>query len=209
VDKILKGACDILQRAGKKSGIDGYGDRSRSRSWEIASALWSSVAGLGLGYTYPPASFEVEGQKVRTPGSILENKLATCLDTSLLFASALEQAGLNPIIILTKGHAFAGVWLQPQEFSQLIIPEAAAVRKRIELQELIVFETTLVTQSPPASFSAAIDAGSKQLRDEVELAMETVEPMVCPLTATLTASISRFGATTLGTLIGAMVGGSL
>jgi very-short-patch-repair endonuclease len=166
VDKILKGASDILQRAGKKSGIDGYGDRSRSRSWEIASALWSSVAGVGLSYAHPPASFEIEGQKVRTPRSILENKLATCLDTAALFASALEQAGLNPIIILTKGHAFAAVWLQPQEFSQLIVSEAAALRKRIELQELIVFETTLVTQSPPASFSAAIDAGNKQLRDE-------------------------------------------
>jgi hypothetical protein len=166
VDKILKGASDILQRAGKKSGIDGYGDRSRSRSWEIASALWSSVAGIGLSYAYPPASFEIEGQKIRTPGSILENKLATCLDTAALFASALEQAGLNPIIILTKGHAFAGMWLQPQEFSQLIVLEAAAVRKRIELQELIVFETTLVTQSPPAPFSAAIDAANKQLRDE-------------------------------------------
>ncbi len=166
VDKILKGASDILQRAGKKSGIDGYGDRSRSRSWEIASALWSSVAGIGLSYAYPPASFEIEGQKIRTPGSILENKLATCLDTAALFASSLEQAGLNPIIVLTKGHAFVGVWLQPQEFSQLIVSEAAAVRKRIELQELIVFETTLVTQSPPASFSVAINAGNKQLRDE-------------------------------------------
>jgi very-short-patch-repair endonuclease len=166
VDKILKGASDILQRAGKKSGIDGYGDRSRSRSWEIASALWSSIAGMALSYAYPSASFETEGQKVRTPGSILENKLATCLDTSTLFASALEQAGLNPIIILTKGHAFVGVWLQPQEFSQLIVAEAAAVRKRIELQELIVFETTLITQSPPVSFSTAIDAAKKQLRDD-------------------------------------------
>lgn len=166
VDKILKGASDILQRAGKKSGIDGYGDRSRSRSWEIASALWSSIAGMALSYAYPPASFETEGQKIRTPGWILENKLATCLDTSTLFASALEQAGLNPIIILTKGHAFVGVWLQPQEFSQLTVAEAAAIRKRIELQELVVFETTLVTQSPPAPFSAAIDAAKKQLRDD-------------------------------------------
>lgn len=166
VDRILKGASDILQRAGKKAGIDGYGERSRSRSWEIASALWSSVAGIGLSYTYPPASFEIEGQKVRTPGSILENKVATCLDTATLFASALEQAGLNPIIILTKGHAFTGVWLQPQEFSQLIVSEAAAIRKRIELQEIIVFETTLVSQSPPASFSAAIDIARKQLNDE-------------------------------------------
>lgn len=166
VDKILKAAGDILRRAGKNAGINGYEDRSRSRTWQLASAIWSSIAGLGLGYAHPPASFEVEGQKIRTPGAIIDGKLATCLDTSALFASALEQAGLNPILILSQGHAFVGVWLQPQEFSQLITEEAAAIRKRIELQELLVFETTLVTQSPAAAFSVAVEVAGKRLTDE-------------------------------------------
>jgi len=166
VDKVLKAASDVLRRAGKESGIDGYKSKSRTRTWELASAIWSAISGLGLGYAYPPASFEVEGQKVRTPGAILEGRLATCLDTSMLFASAFEQAGLNPLIILSDGHAFVGLWLQPQEFSQLTTDEAAAVRKRVELQELLVFETTLVTQSPAPSFSAAVEAAKKNLSDE-------------------------------------------
>jgi very-short-patch-repair endonuclease len=166
VDKVLKAASDVLRRAGKESGIDGYKSKSRMRTWELASAIWSAVSGLGLGYSYPPASFEVEGQKVRTPGAILEGRLATCLDTSMLFASAMEQAGLNPLIILSQGHAFVGVWLQPQEFSQLTTDEAAAVRKRVELQEMLVFETTLVTNSPVPSFSTAVEAGKKKLSDE-------------------------------------------
>jgi very-short-patch-repair endonuclease len=166
IDKILKAASDVLRRAGKNAGINGYEDRSRSRTWQLASAIWSSIAGLGLGYAHPPASFEVEGQKIRTPGAIIDRKLATCLDTSALFASALEQAGLNPILILSQGHAFVGVWLQPQEFSQLITEEAAAIRKRIELQELVAFETTLVTQSPAAAFSVAVEVTGKRLTDE-------------------------------------------
>jgi very-short-patch-repair endonuclease len=166
VDKVLKAASDVLRSAGKESGIDGYKSKSRTRTWELASAIWSAISGLGLGYTYPPASFEVEGQKVRTPGAIMEGRLATCLDTSMLFASALEQASLNPLIILSEGHAFVGVWLQPQEFSQLTTDEAAAVRKRVELQELLVFETTLVTQSPVPSFSMAVEAAKKNLSDE-------------------------------------------
>lgn len=166
VDKVLKAASDVLRRAGKESGIDGYKSKSRSRTWELVSAIWSAISGLGLGYSYPPASFEVEGQKIRTPGAILEGRLATCLDTSMLFASALEQASLNPLIILSDGHAFVGVWLQPQEFSQLTTDEAAAVRKRVELQELLVFETTLVTQSPVPSFSMAVEAAKKNLSDE-------------------------------------------
>lgn len=166
VDRVLKGASDVLRRAGKLAGIDGYESKSRSRSWELASAIWSSVAGLGISYTLPPASFEQVGQKIRTPGAVLEGKVATCLDTTLLFAAALEQARLNPLLVFTKGHAFVGVWLQPQEFSQLITDEAAAVRKRVELQELLVFETTLVTNSPVPGFSVAVDQAKRQLIDE-------------------------------------------
>ena len=89
---------------------------------------------------------------MRTPGAILDGRVATCLDTSLLFAAALEQAGLNPLLILTPGHAFAGLWLQPVEFATLLTDEAAALRRRIDLSELIVFETTLATHaSPPDS----------------------------------------------------------
>lgn len=166
VDKVLKAASDVLKRAGKESGIDGYKSKSRTRTWELVSAIWSAVSGLDLGYAYPPASFEVQGQKVRTPGAIMEGRLATCLDSSMLFASALEQASLNPLIILSEGHACVGVWLQPQEFSQLTIDEAAAVRKRVELQEMLVFETTLVTQSPAPSFSVAVEGGKKSMTDE-------------------------------------------
>lgn len=166
VDKVLKAASEVLRRAGKSCAIDGYEGRSRSRTWELASAIWSAIAGMKLSYTLPPASFEKEGQKIRTPGAIMEGGVATCLDTSMLFAAALEQARLNPIIILTEGHAFVGLWLQPQEFSQLTTDEAMAVRKRIELQEIVVFESTLVTNSPVPSFSQAVEEAKRKLNDD-------------------------------------------
>ena len=166
IDRILKAASDVLRRAGKPAGIDGYESKSRTRTWELVSAIWSAVAGMELSYALPPASFEEIGQKVRAPGAILEGRVATCLDSALLFASAMEQASLNPLIVLTKGHAFVGVWLQPQEFSQLLNDEAAAVRKRIELQELLVFETTMITHSPVPGFGQAVEQGKRQLTDE-------------------------------------------
>jgi very-short-patch-repair endonuclease len=166
VDRILKSASDVLRRAGKADGINGYESKSRTRTWELTSAIWSAVCGLKLSYALPPASFETFGQKVRTPSLILEGGVATCLDTALLFAAALEQAGLNALLLLTKGHAFAGVWLQPQEFSQLITDEASAVRKRIDLKEALVFETTLATQFPVPSFSQAISTAERQVNDD-------------------------------------------
>jgi hypothetical protein len=163
IDEVLKAASRVLGRAGKPDGINGYEAKSRTRVWELASAIWSSVAGLRLSYALPPASFETQGQKVRAPGTILEGGLATCLDTALLFAAALEQAGLNPILVLTKGHAFVGLWLQPQEFAQLLTDDPAALRKRIALSELVVFETTLVTQKPAPAFSRAVEEGVRQI----------------------------------------------
>ena len=185
VDKILKAASEVLLRAGKPAEIDGYEGKSRMRTWELASAIWSAVAAMQLSCALPPASFEECGQKIRTPGTISDGGLATCLDTTMLFASVLEQAGLNPLIVLTKGHALVGVWLQPQEFSQLLNEEAAAVRKRVELQELLVFETTLITKSPVPSFSKATEHGKRQLTDEdfhmaVDIRRARMQ-QICPL----------------------------
>lgn len=166
VDRLLKAASEVLRRAGKKDSIDGYAGQSRTRTWELTSALWSSVCSLKLSYALPPSSFEMQGQKIRTPGKLLDGGVATCLDTALFFAALAEQAGLNPLLVLTKGHAFVGVWLQPQEFTQLITDDASAVRKRIELDELIVFETTLATQAIPPSFSQAFEVAKRKVNDD-------------------------------------------
>lgn len=172
VDRLLKGASDVLRRAGKPDGIDGYHSGKRERVWEMASAIWSSVAGLRLSYALPPASFEQAGQKIRTPSQIFDGRLATCLDTALLFAAALEQACLNPLLVLTQGHAFVGVWLQPVEFATLITEEAAALRRRLDLDDLILFETTLATHNPPASFSQAMATARRQIEEDADARFE-------------------------------------
>ena len=55
--------------------------------------------------------------------------------------------------MITKGHAFAGVWLQPQEFSQLITDEVVVGAQAPGLKELLVFETTLATRVPAPNFT--------------------------------------------------------
>ncbi|WP_149330354.1 DUF3320 domain-containing protein [Citrobacter braakii] len=166
VDRLLKATSDVLRGAGKNDALDGYESKSRTRVWEMASALWTAVCNLSISYALPPASFECNGQKIRTPGAIMEGKVATCLDTTLLFASALEQMGLNPLVYLSEGHAFAGLWLQPQEFAQLVTEDVSAVRKRVDLKEMVVFETTLVTKAHPPSFTQASEEALKHLTEE-------------------------------------------
>lgn len=168
VDQLMKRTAEVLQRAGKPDGLNGYESRSSRRVWEMVSALWSAIASLRLTYALPPASFETNGQKIRTPGAVLDGGMATCLDTALMFAAALEQMGLNPIVVLTKGHAFVGCWLVPQEFGALVTDDVVAVRKHIALGELVVFETTLATSKPAPAFSQAVDAAARQITPDLE-----------------------------------------
>jgi hypothetical protein len=165
VDRVLKSAAQALQDGGKSGSINGY-TLGAKRAWELASGIWTAVLKRQLDYALPPASFEHCGQKVRGPGQILEAGLATCLDLTLLFASCLEQANLNPILIFTDGHAFVGFWLRDETFSTAVVDDITALRNRVQLQEILVFETTLAAQGHPVSFSQAIAQANRQLVDE-------------------------------------------
>ena len=168
VERILKDAARLLERHGHSGSLDGYQSGNPARAYMLAAAIWSSVSGMGLTYAEPPPSFELRGQKVRDPGRIAESGLATCLDTSLLLAAALEATGLNPIIVFTEGHAFAGVWLTQRTFASLVEADVTELRKAIAARELHVFETTLLTQRPSVGFDQAISHGSDRLSDSRE-----------------------------------------
>lgn len=174
VQGILRDASKYLEASNQPSGLDGYQTNSPKRVATIASAIWSAICKLDLTYSVPPASFEKHGQKVRLPSAILETRLATCLDTTLLFASCIEQAGLNSIIIFTEGHAFVGLWLISEDFGTSVVFNAQALRKRVQLYEILVFETTFCTNKPPAPFSLATQEALKHLEkdDEFHLAVD-------------------------------------
>lgn len=159
VDRLLGKASQILRKAGKPDAIDGYESNSRERVWLIASSIYSAVVTMQVGYALPSASFEHNGQKIRLPSQIESNKVATCLDSTLLFAAAFEQASLNPMVILTKGHALVGLWLQRESLPSVLVDEAEVLRQRIPLKELILIETTLAVQHPAMPFSRAVQSG--------------------------------------------------
>src|SRR6185369_3873749 len=94
---------------------------------------------------------------------IEEEKLGTCLDVALLAAACLEQSGLHPLVIIVKGHAFTGVWLDENSFSEPAIEDSALLVKRIQLGEIAVFDPTLATHRPPATYQLAVEAANRAL----------------------------------------------
>ncbi len=168
VATLLGEASELLRSSGRRHSFEGYQSGTRERAWEIASAIWTALANRRLVYAEPPASFEQAGQKVRTPGDLLELRLATCLDTGVLFAAALEQAGLHPLLCLVKGHALVGVWLRHATLPELITDDASLLRRYQGLEDLVLFETTLVCHDPPVQFTQALEAGARHIKEEVE-----------------------------------------
>ena len=171
VDRLLKQTAELLRLSELPSSLDGY-EGGAKRAWQLASAVWGAVARMKLDYALPPASFEQSGQKVRSPSQIADTGLATCMDLTLLFCAALEQIGLNPVIVFTRGHAFAGLWMKPEEFTTALVDDVTAVRKRVKLRELVLFETTLITQNLVPSFSYAVERGEKQVAEDADSAFE-------------------------------------
>jgi very-short-patch-repair endonuclease len=166
VQRFLKDASNLLVSGGKLGSLDGYQSGSRSRAWELMSGVWAAVTARALTYAEPPASFESTGQKIRLPSDVASSGLATCLDTALLFCACFEQAGLHPMVVFTKGHAFAGAWLQPQHLPSMTTDDPQVLRKAIALNELVLFETTLAAQGHPLPFAKAIAEANRQLEEE-------------------------------------------
>lgn len=77
---------------------------------EQVKAIFEAVKAEGIVYVNSVLSFgATEGeymQRVRLPRESIENKSANCIDGTVLMASVLEAASLNPGIVLVPGHAF-------------------------------------------------------------------------------------------------------
>lgn len=163
VFKLLRSAAERLATHGHSSALDGYQSNDPKRAFMLTAAVYSAIAGLGAHYAQPPASFESRGQKIRGPSRIAHDALATCLDTTLLFAASLEAAGLNAVVLLFDGHATVGVWLVKRTLPRTVENDVMEIRKAIAARELIVFETTGVTHRPAMLFEQARKIGEAKL----------------------------------------------
>ena len=170
VDRVLKQAADILAEQHLPPDLDGYQSGRRQRAWELVQGIWGAVCALGVSYTLPPASFAEAGQKVRSPSQVWDGRVATCLDSTLLFAACLEQCHLHPLVIVLEGHALVGCWLIAERLPVAVLDDPAGLRTRIQLGEMIVFETTLATHRPAPTLREAMAAAERELAEDQRLA---------------------------------------
>ena len=174
VQKLLDRARQTLAKNTGNPSMGGYQSNDVGRVRSIAQAIYEAIGALGVTYANPPASFEETGQKIRTPEQIITDKVATCLDVSVLLAAAMEQVGLHPLVVLIKEHAFPGVWLREDYRGDGGMWDGASVRNELSLGMIEVFDSSAAVHQPPVPFdqAAATAAGMLQSDDEFRFALD-------------------------------------
>ena len=146
VEEILSDAKEMLP--GKK--LQGYGS---SNVRDEVKAIFNSVSNYEISYVNSDMNFKQVGfsQRVRLPEESISEKSINCIDGAVLFASLFENIGLQPLIILTNNHAFAGVRLAPNSKSILCIETKISGHRMID---------------SISSFAAAFEAAVKEASNE-------------------------------------------
>jgi hypothetical protein len=111
-----------------------------------ARAVFQAIRRSGISYVssiYTFGNYPGETQRIRLPRETLELSNANCIDVSVAFASALENLGMKPVIVIVPGHAFTGVRLGPNS------------------QDILYLDLTVL---PRGTFAAAIARAQAWLR---------------------------------------------
>ena len=130
VQEIISAASLYLQKWCGDPAFTGYQSCNPNIVKQQMGAIYAALQEANIAYTMPPASYE-NAQRIRMPDAVLETKSGTCLDLSVLYCTCLEAVGLNPLLVLVKGHAFAACWLDNETFPDCLQFDMTALTKRI------------------------------------------------------------------------------
>lgn len=188
VIQLLTNASQHLKTNTGSPSFVGYDDANKNNIRKQMAAIYSAIYEQKIAYATIPPSFEKFGQRIRTISEMLTYKVGNCLEMSVLFCAIAEACGLNPFIVVTKGHAFAGVWLTDKNFDHNVIDDYSAVNKRLAsgINEIEVVECTAMNSEQNIDFEQSVQLARQKLEDshEFELVIDirrthysTIRPM--------------------------------
>ncbi len=106
----------------------GYTNRATGQDiHDQVEAIYKALKARGFVYNNIAATYFDTTQRVRMPSESLKQNQGNCLDSTLVFASALEAVGLEPSLIFIRGHVFLGVSASPDS-KELVVVETTVIR---------------------------------------------------------------------------------
>ncbi|MBF0500584.1 MAG: DUF3320 domain-containing protein [Candidatus Riflebacteria bacterium] len=165
IAELLIKARDRLNMATGDPALRGYQNSPRDRVKAVAEAIYNAAHEFEITYATSPASFETSGQKIRFPDTVFHVRMANCIEIAVIFAAALEQAGLHAVLVLFRDHALPGVWLVNDHLPVAASDERETVEKLVRCGDLLLFEGTVAMNRPYVPFSEAERRSREQLSD--------------------------------------------
>ena len=149
---------------GVMRGIEGV-DASRTHSDQVCRGLYDRIKRDRFYYTFEPVSSQPVVQRIRSPAEIDALNCGTCLDFACLFASLLEAAHQQPVIVVTRSlrgaHAVTG-YLAPDAVTWNASPRIGDIRAALKRGELVLFETTGAIEVRDRTVAAETEAERRE-----------------------------------------------
>jgi hypothetical protein len=154
-------------------------DQADSRA--VAERLYETLCEREIGYAHESWIAGPARQQVRHPRWLLEDRWGTCLDLAVTYATMLLEAGLRPLLAVSRRHAFVLVSTErrdsadaialpgclgaPEEQHEgvLIVDSPSALASAIDAGTAIAIDCTCAT-TPRASFAEATAAGLAEIQ---------------------------------------------
>ena len=162
--KVLAEAGLQLKTWGYSSEWSGYSGNNRTAVRSAAAAIYSSLRNQNVeAVAQPPLTEPVSAGGIT---KVISSKSATPLEMALLYASCLEAAKLNPVIVLGKSSVAVGVWLYESCFTISTQDDMSVIEKYIQdgINNLAVFDVLDLFSHKNASFTTSESHFASQLR---------------------------------------------
>jgi len=159
----------LVQQAGQHLGaLDGY---QSGQAYEQARAIYQAVQDWDIQYLQGGDGWLERGQKVRTPDQLLEHRQGNCLDLTCLMAAGLRRVGLHALIVLVEGHAFAGLWLRPDDDPDGALSDVSTLLKCLALGLVCFFDSSSACAGVPFEQAEAV-ARTYLTEEKFQLALD-------------------------------------
>lgn len=162
---LLRQTADHLRAATGSASLNGY-QASAERVDATVQALCDALIDKDIAYSAPPTNWSDEGQRIRTAEEVLDGRLATCLDTTILMASALEFIDLQPIILVLDGHAFLGYWKSDQHGPESLAASGPSLINQVDRGEIGLIETTVLTNADKVRLADLHQKAREEMRPD-------------------------------------------
>lgn len=125
-DIVRKAADHMKEVGGSVNGMVGQLEDEEEIRRQMEAIFLAMVRDYKIRYVFAPFSYDnSQVQHVKFPEEVIKSQSGLCVELSLLMAASLENIGLQPVVVLTEDHAWAGVELGPRSGKYVFIETTA------------------------------------------------------------------------------------